>query len=329
MIQYAKRNEINSVIIAGDLYDKKKISFEAKTKVLDTITLNTDINFYYLKGNHDSESLFSDIEVFPTNLKLFDEKWIYYDAGENVVICGIEVNKSNISDCYDKLNLDPRKINIVVMHGQENEYRNGDDTVVISIRELRNQNIDYLALGHIHSYKYKELDSRGHYCYSGCLEARGFDEIGEHGFVVLDIDEVNRTIKHEFIKIYPKHDVKQINIDITDINTAKGVIDKIDESFKKGRINDADIVKAVLLGEVNYDCNLNIDVIEKKLEDYCYAVKVEDKTSFKIDYEQFKKNKSLKGEFVRLVEMQKDLSEEDKIKIIRYGINALKGEEIG
>ena len=33
----------------------------------------------------------------------------------------------------------------------------------------------------IHKYKKEKLDNRGVYCYSGCLEGRGFDECGEKG----------------------------------------------------------------------------------------------------------------------------------------------------
>ena len=53
---------------------------------------------------------------------------------------------------------------------------------------LKNKNIDYLALGHIHGYKEAPLDGRGKYCYPGCLEGRGFDECGKKGFVLLNIE---------------------------------------------------------------------------------------------------------------------------------------------
>ena len=53
----------------------------------------------------------------------------------------------------------------------------------IEVYELKNKNIDYLALGHVHKYKMEKLDNRGIYCYSGCLEGRGFDECGDKGCV--------------------------------------------------------------------------------------------------------------------------------------------------
>ena len=59
---------------------------------------------------------------------------------------------------------------------------------LVSLPRLQNKNIDYLALGHLHDYRFERLDSRGHYCYSGALEGRGFDELGPKGFVVVSFN---------------------------------------------------------------------------------------------------------------------------------------------
>ena len=76
------------------------------------------------------------------------------------------------------------------MHGQESDTDAKDKAEIINLKQLKNKNIDYLALGHIHTYKQSKLDNRGTYCYSGCLEGRGFDECGEKGFVLLNIEDV-------------------------------------------------------------------------------------------------------------------------------------------
>lgn len=49
----------------------------------------------------------------------------------------------------------------------------------------------------------EKLDART-YCYAGCLEGRGFDECGEHGFVVPDIDEDTGTYTCEFVPFAPR-----------------------------------------------------------------------------------------------------------------------------
>lgn len=67
----------------------------------------------------------------------------------------------------------------MMLHGQEAEYAAQDKAEVVPLRDLRGKGIDYLALGHVHGYKKETLDSRGEYCYPGCLECRGFDEYGD------------------------------------------------------------------------------------------------------------------------------------------------------
>ena len=61
MIDYAKENKIDGIIIAGDLFDTRNISATARNMVKDSIMSNPQIEFYYLKGNHDSDNFFSKI----------------------------------------------------------------------------------------------------------------------------------------------------------------------------------------------------------------------------------------------------------------------------
>ena len=123
------------------------------------------------------------------NLKRFSkEQWTSYSYG-NVTIYGHEFGKNIPVSVYRELALDVNRINIVVLHGQVAEYRAKDGAPVISLPKFENQNIDYIALGHIHDYKMEKLDRRCVWCYPGCLEGRGFDECGEKGFVLLDAHE--------------------------------------------------------------------------------------------------------------------------------------------
>ena len=47
-----------------------------------------------------------------------------------------------------------------------------------------------------------------------------------------------------------------------------------------------------------------------------------------VDYASFANDRSLKGEFVRLLERQSDVSDEDKSIIVELGIKALRGENL-
>ncbi len=57
-------------------------------------------------------------------------------------------------------------------------------------------------------------------------------------------------------------------------------------------------------------------------------MKVYDETRLKIDVSDYMLDASLKGEYVHQVMEDESISEEDKKIIIRYGLQAIAGEEV-
>ena len=87
------------------------------------------------------------------------------------------------------------------------------------------------------------------------------------------------------------------------------------------------MVKFVLVGEVDVDCEINTDFLKDMFEEYFYYEKVYDETRLLINYSEYEKDASLKGEFIRMV-LGSDMTEEQKSEVIRCGISALSGEVI-
>lgn len=328
MVNYASDNQIKGIIIAGDLYDTKNISATAKNAVIDEILNHPELDFYYLLGNHDGDSLLSAFSEMPDNLKLFNNSWTDYKVENTKIhIIGIEISEENNSTMYDALTLNPNDFNIVVLHGQEAIHKSKDKNVKISLRELKNKNIDYLALGHIHQYKREKLDSRGIYCYSGCLEGRGFDECGEHGFVVIDIDDEKYTLKSEFINMASRQ-LYNVLVDVSECLTTVEVGNKINDRLLEENIEGKHMVKVSLVGKVDIECDINIELLTKQFEENYFFFKIKNETALTFNYEKFALDVSLKGEFVRTVMQEDSLEDEEKATIIRYGLEALAGEEI-
>ena len=322
MIDYSKENDVKIIIIAGDLFDKKTISTKTKNIVKTAVLSNPEIDFLYLKGNHDEAGFIDEDEEIPTNLKIFNNSWTTYKY-KDLTISGIEFGNTDNYDIYNSLILEKNTLNIVVMHGQESESNVKDKAEIINLKELKNKNIDYLALGHIHSYKQEKLDKRGVYCYSGCLEGRGFDECGEKGFVLLDIEE--NKIKSKFIP-FASRNLYEIHVDITGTKENNEIEQRITKKIKS--VPETGMVKIVLDGEVEIGEERDIEYLTKKFESNFYYLKIEDKPTIKIDYMKYKNDISLKGEFIRKVIEQDDLTEEEKSKIISTGIKALSGEDV-
>ncbi len=321
LVSYALEHDVRGIIIAGDLFDSTYITKTAAKLVEDQIKSHPKIDFLYLKGNHEKDKFLAGLEEIPSNLKIFSDTWTKFSY-ENVTITGVELTPENSRNIYDSLVLNQDDVNIVTLHGQESQYEAKNQAELINIRALQNKYIDYLALGHIHEYKYQKLDNRGYYCYCGCLEGRGFDECGPKGFVLLEIEE-NR-IRHTFVP-WGKRTLYEVEVDISGCQTTGEIIKRIDCEIEG--LEKTSLVKIVLCGEVDMDAEQDIAYLQKKYRENFYFVKISDKTKLAMNYEDYRLDESLKGEFIRLLE-KAELSPKEKDDVILTGIRALSGEEI-
>ncbi len=325
IVNYAVEDGAKAIIIAGDLFDTKNVSAITRNTIRDAITGHPDIDFLYLRGNHDSDNFLSKLEEIPPNLKLFGDTWTTYSYG-NVAITGIEMPGEVPPGIYHSLTLAQDVYNIVVMHGQVVAQNPGSDGEMVYLGGLRNKNIDYLALGHLHEYKSGNLDARGIYCYCGCPEGRGFDECGGKGFVRLDINEQTRTARMKFIPAAQRK-LCVVPVDMTGVMTTQEAARRIETELAVRSIPQKNLVRIELTGEVDVDTEINCDFLQDMFMDYFYYEKVVDNTHMKVDFSSYEKDISLKGEFIRMI-MESKMTEEKKTEVIRCGILALSGEEI-
>lgn len=320
LVDEAEKIEADGILLCGDLFDAKTISARARNCVLDAITQHPRLTFYYLQGNHDQNSFLSDMEELPANLKTFGSGWTTYEQN-GVCITGAEISKDTVSGLMERLILDGDRINIVMLHSMVTEYGGKNEKEGFSLRALRNRNIDYLALGHIHSYRREKLDDRGVWCYCGCLEGRGFDECGQKGYVLLEVRD--REIKSTFIP-FAQRTLHEIPVDISGLQTHEEICRAIEASLTE--IPPEDMVKIVLTGETVPEAEKDARWIQDWLSGSYYFLKVKDQTRLSIHPEDYQYDISLKGEFVRLV-LASRMAKEEKEQVLRLGIRALTGEE--
>ena len=313
MVEYANENNVSIILLSGDVFDSDKPYKKDKLFFYSIIEKYPNIDFMYLRGNHDSYEF--NNQDYP-NLKTFSELWTEYKY-DNVSINGIEISNDNCTSFYSTLSLNEDNINIVMLHGQESDSTGMDK---IKLSKLRNKNIDYLALGHIHSYQSNKLDSRGIYAYSGCLEGRGFDETGIKGFVLLD---VNKEIKHTFIP-FSQRKIEELNVNVSEAKSLIDIINKVKDSLKSDYKN---IYRINLIGEIDAELSFTENDVKSYLNEY-YFIDVKNKTKAKIDLSKYEKDLSLKGEFVRTANACDDITEEQKQKIIALALRLLAGNEV-
>ncbi|MBO6215034.1 MAG: DNA repair exonuclease, partial [Lachnospiraceae bacterium] len=287
-------------------FDTPEVSRETLGVVMACITKNQNITFIYLPGNHEQDVLVRAFKTLPENLKVFNGEKNMFIVG-NVVVAHAD-KPEELPQLY------PGDMNVVMYHGEMDAQK---------IKAWAGKNINYMALGHYHSYSEGVIDSRGIYCYSGCLEGRGFDECGPKGFVLLELDKssMNRYFVPAAIRT-----VHEIVLDVTGLRGTENIdagIESLTENIPR-----EDMLKIVLKGTYLAGDRINVDFLQRRYSEYFFAVRVDDSgVVLDIPEKDYRLDKSLKGEFIRQV-MESDLSEKQKQSVVSMGLSALAGEKI-
>lgn len=310
LVDYAVENDVRVVIIAGDLFDSAIASAETESLVLEKIASVGAVDFLYLKGNHDLSFEFK--KQLPDNLKLFEGDFCKYSY-DNVCIGGIALN----SEAYDMLDFDAENYNIAVMHGNVN---NSSDEYYINLNELKNKNIDYLALGHIHKSDQGKVDKRCAYAHCGCLDGRGFDECGEKGFMLVDTDKKS----YEFIP-FSSRIIEEITVDISSAASTLQIISLIETATES--IEEENIVRVVLSGKIKESVIKDALLIKSHFDKKFFSFSLKDNSVCSYDYNDYKNDISLKGEFIRKA-LESDMDEIQRDRVISAVMCALNSEEL-
>lgn len=318
MVRLAADGGVDAILIAGDLFDSDHITKKTEKYVLDLIAAHPTLCFFYLSGNHDRGNTLRSASDKPANLYTFSDAWQSYTFGE-VVITGSE------RPDVETLSLDPDAFNVVLMHGQERAGAGksvpGED--LIRFGKLKNKGIDYLALGHLHEYRTAKVDNRCTACYSGCLEGRGFDECGQKGYVLLEIEA--GKLSQRFVPI-ARRTLHTVACDVTDFASQFELEERVLAAVEG--IAASDLVKVELIGACSAEVSKDPGRLAALLGERFYFAKVADKSRLLIRPEDYAHDVSLKGEFIRRV-MASKLKDEEKERVIACGLRALTGEEVG
>ena len=316
LVDEAKRQKADAVIIAGDLFDSQNVSKSTLDKVITIIERATNITFFYLSGNHEKSVIRSSVAELPKNLKLFGEEWTYFD------ICGVRIagRESTSADMFSTLFCDGAIPTVLVLHGELRDRCDRDGA--IGRKDAAHLKCDYMALGHYHSYSEEKINGRCTAVYCGTPEGRGFDETGECGYVCVEIDE--RGERHTFVP----HAARALHICRADMTGVEDLYTA--ESVARAALAEAqrcDLVRLVLCGHRPPLARYDIGAMKRFFENKFYYFEIVDETKLKINPSDYEHDRSLKGEFIRLV-LSSPLTDEEKDTVIECGLYALMGEDI-
>lgn len=308
MSEYANNNGISAIVVAGDLFDDQSTTTQTIHSVADIIK-TSKADWFVLRGNHGGSAPYDKLRDLCSKIHFFGNDWTYYSLG-NVTISGRELGNEDVNK-WGELSLDKSRYNIVVLHGDVDD----DSYGVIDKRILANSGVKYVALGHRHAFAEHKFGS-ARACYCGVLEARGFDETTDTGFVEIDTDTDKLRFVRQAIRsvITKRIDVTNAN---SDIALQRVITDAVADVSPRNYLN------VVFCGTLNDGLHLGM-VAKQILDDRFFALRIKDETQSKLDLQALAQEISLRGEFVKLAMEIQNVKLRDEI--LKLGLSALSGE---
>lgn len=331
IIEYIKNENIEFLFIAGDLYEHNYIRSTTIEFINELFKQIPNTKIFIAPGNHDpnlKNSYYStfkwndNVYIFDSNIKMyeFDNVCIYGYGFEDFYCNNSKINEIKIKE--------KNKINILISHAsldssekQELQYN------PIKEKDLTKLGFDYVALGHIH----KQGIFNNNIVYPGSTIALGFDELGEHG--ILDVELIKKenkllennleknkiNLKIKFIKIDERNFIEK-NINISSINSEEELIEEINQI----NLEENKFYKIILEGEESFEINPTRIC---KLQEQKNVIKIIKISHIKENLEELSKEKSLRGIFVnKMLEKQKNSNYTEELinKAIEIGLDALR-----
>ncbi len=324
-------NCVDILLLTGDIFDNLTVNKKTLVFIKDQLKRIDTIKVFIAPGNHDpyNEKSFYKMVDWPSNVHIFKgnvEKVFLDNLG--VVIWGAAFNSHHIQKSMLKnIEVDDKLINIMTIHGDISNNDEGNEYNPITLRDIENSKLDYIAIGHRHNYSGILREKNTCYAYSGCPQGRGFDELGDKGVIVGEVSK--ETVDLRFIKT-SKRNYYVIDIDISNSISYEEIKDKILASINEEERNN-NLYKIILKGEIESYIKLNENVILEKVKDYFYFVKIVDNTEVKLDFDKISKDYSIKGVYAKkLLEKLEDDNYDDEIvkMALKIGIQCLSDEEV-
>ena len=229
------------------------------------------------------------------------------------------------------LKLKEEDCNILLLHGAlyqgtpKGEAVQGEEGIFL--KNLEKLPLSYIALGHIHKGGEGKFNNGTLWAYPGCLQGRGFDEEGERGFLYLKVEEEKKEIRKEFIPI-KQGEFRILEIELLEDEGTLACLKKIEVEMEKSGIAKEDSLRITLKGKKGLEQERNLRYLQLQLQDSVFFLEIRDECELSWNREEAMKEKSLKGEFLRVLAAADNLSKEEQEEIIALGMGLLQGGEL-
>lgn len=315
------------VLLSGDLFDGERVYPETLERLKAALE-RMGCPVFIAPGNHDPYTLHSPYarQTWPENVCIFREggmSAVTLPELECVVHGAAFTDRSRTDPVLaGRAVPEDRMIHIFCLHGDVMNPASGYGPV--TREQIGRCKANYVALGHIHQCSGLQREGDTYWAYPGCLEGRGFDELGDKGVLVGTVGPGATSMR--FVPLCRRR-YWILEADVTDVSPREALEKVMPDTAGE------DVCRAVFTGEIG-GTGLDLAMIESMFQDRFYYLELRDRTRPARSLWEKAGENSLRGLFLREMKQRYDAAADEEAKehvvlAVRFGLAALEGRDLG
>ena len=325
LANYVNSHGIDLVLLAGDLFDSDS-AFRDTREQLAAALGQMAARVFIAPGNHDCYDRGWESVSWPENVHIFREnRMSAVEVPEwNLVIHGAAFTAKEQPDGLLTGFRVPEdgRMHMALLHGEldaaECRYN------PIRREEVAASGLAYLALGHIHKRMEPQTYGKTLCAWPGCIEGRGFDELGEKGFYEGAVE--NGVVSLKFVP-FARRRYEILEVDVTGKDPRMAVESALPQETQ------SHLCRILLTGETG-ESGVDAAALREAFADRFYALEVRDHTRIAEDLWARAEEDSLRGLFLRELRAKWNAAENEEVRetvtrAARFGLAALDHRDLG
>ena len=303
MVEYGNDHGVELLLLSGDLFDSGNI-YGQTAEELSAALAEFRGQVVITPGNHDCYTAASPYAriLWPENVHIFTtpymSRFAFPQYGCTVYGAAFTAPEVSESAALEGIAAGEESVAIGVLHGEsgakDSRYR------PVSVQQIARSGLDYLALGHVHTCSGVLTAEGTAYAYPGCPEGRGFDEPGDKGFLMGEVDK--GSVKLRFVP-FARRRYQLLTVDVTGSQPREAIQQALPPETER------DIYRIVLTGET--DGGVDVGRLTEELTDRFYALEMRDRTTVRRDIWDGCGEDSLRGLFLQKMRQRYDAAADE------------------
>ncbi len=281
LLTLAIKSEVHLFLVAGDLFDSPKPSAATVEKVQAGLKrlVERGIVPVILPGTHDhvvsQDSVYRRCQ-FPgaviLDRSVIDEPVPLEIGGQAVLLYGFAYRSYASDDAFAGMRRrSDHGIHIGLLHGSrqgspEWEYRKKD--LPFSMMNLREWDLDYVALGHYHNFELLKSSDRVYACYPGSPEGKRFGENGSRYCALVTVEPGSAQVEKQVVN---SRMLEQASLDLSGLADLEAAVEAVNA------LGGEDLIMRLGLSGI-VEAPLDLNALYSRCRSNFYHLELDDRT---------------------------------------------------